>query len=180
MISEAIYIFVLLFLTSLAWFLGHAVGVRNKNKKPGGELAKHYFQGINYLLNEQPDQAIDVFIHSVEVTPQTLETHLSLGNLMRQKGEVDRAIRLHQNLVNRGSLEASLHCQALQELAKDYQSAGLLDRAENLCLELIDADETNLAALRLLQDIYQQEKEWFRAIDVVRKIGRCSTESVQQ
>ena len=166
MISEAIYIFVLLFLTSLAWFLGRAVGVRNKNKKPGGELAKHYFQGINYLLNEQPDQAIDVFIHSVEVTPQTLETHLSLGNLMRQKGEVDRAIRVHQNLLSRPSLNQQQIRQAHLELARDFLKAGLFDRAERLFLELVEdtTGDFRQQSLRHLVQIYRNEQEWEKAI----------------
>jgi lipopolysaccharide assembly protein B len=166
MMSEAIYIFLLLFLTLLAWFLGHSAGVRKRNKKPGGELTKHYFQGINYLLNEQPDQAIDVFIHSVEVTPQTLETHLSLGNLMRQKGEVDRAIRVHQNLLSRPSLNQQQVRQAHLELARDFLKAGLFDRAERLFLELVDdtAGDFRQQSLRHLVQIYRDEQEWEKAI----------------
>ncbi len=84
---------------------------------------------------------------------------------------------IHQNLVNKSTLSTELYSQALQELAFDYTSAGLLDRAENLCLELVDVDSRNIAALNLLRDIYQQEKEWFRAIDVARKIAACTRES---
>lgn len=166
MIPETIYIFLVLFLTLLAWFLGHSAGVRKRNKKPEGELTKHYFQGINYLLNEQPDQAIDIFIHSVEVTPQTLETHLSLGNLMRQKGEVDRAIRVHQNLLSRPSLNQHQIRQAHLELARDFLKAGLFDRAERLFLELVDDTSSDFRqqSLRHLVQIYRDEQEWEKAI----------------
>ena len=136
--SQGLYIGVLVLLALLAWFLGRVSGFRKAQKKPNAELAKHYFQGVNFLLNEQPDQAIDVFIRSVEVTPQTLETHLSLGNLMRQKGEVDRAIRVHQNLLSRPNLNPQQVRQAHLELAKDYLKAGLFDRAERLFLELVE------------------------------------------
>jgi len=132
--------------------------------------------GLNYILNEQPDEAIDIFMKLSELDESTFEVHLALGGLFRRRGEVDRAIRLHQNLVNKPSLSAELHAQALQELALDYMGAGLLDRAEDLCLELVDVDAKNISALNLLRDIYQQEKEWFRAIDLARKIAVCKKE----
>ncbi len=141
------------------------------------ELPQDYFKGLNYILDEQPDKAIDVFLKLSELDSNTLDLHLALGNLFRKRGEVDRAIRLHQGLVNQPSISTDLYKQALQELAQDYMSAGLLDRAENLCLELVDFDNRNLPALRLLRELYQQEKEWFRAIDVTRKIATCSEES---
>lgn len=140
-------------------------------------LPHDYYKGLNFILNEQPDKAIDVFMKLSELDDGTVEIHLALGSLFRRRGEVDRAIRLHQNLVNRSSLSTELYIQALQELAMDYMSAGLLDRAETLCLELVDVDAENSAALGLLQDIYQQEKEWFRAIDVTRKIASVTAKS---
>lgn len=150
---------------------------QKKAKHSSSNLPQDYYKGLNYILNEQPDKAIDVFMKLSELDDNTIEIHLALGSLFRRRGEVDRAIRLHQNLVNKSSLSAELYSQALQELALDYMSAGLLDRAENLCLELVDVDGRNIAAHRLLRDIYQQEKEWFRAIDVARKIAACVNES---
>ena len=144
---------------------------QKKAKQAIPNLPRDYYKGLNYILNEQPDKAIDIFMKLSELDDGTVEIHLALGSLFRRRGEVDRAIRLHQNLVNTPGLNAELYAQALQELAMDYMSAGLLDRAEDLCLELVDVDGENVSALRLLQDIYQQEKEWFRAIDVVRKIA---------
>lgn len=150
----------------VAWRLGRATALQQAQNKPGSELAKHYFQGVNFLLKEQPDQAIDVFIESVEVTPQTLETHLSLGNLMRQKGEVNRAIRVHQNLLSRPNLSPQQIRQAHLELAKDYLKAGLFDRAERLFLELVEDSLGDIReqSLRHLVQIYRSEQEWEKAI----------------
>ncbi len=101
-------------------------------------IPQDYFRGLNYLLNEQPDKAIDVFIKMAEVEDETIEVHLALGNLFRQRGEVDRAIRIHQDLINRSTLSGEQQRSVLFELASDYLSAGLLDRAEDLCQELIE------------------------------------------
>jgi lipopolysaccharide biosynthesis regulator YciM len=149
---------------------------QQQSSNPPYALPQDYYKGLNYILNEQPDKAIDLFLKLSELDTGTLEIHLALGSLFRRRGEVDRAIRLHQGLVNQPSLSNDLYIHALHELTLDYMSAGLLDRAENLCLELVDVDSRNLAALHLLQEIYQQEKEWFRAIEMARKISACSTE----
>ncbi len=140
--------------------------MRQPRKESTGELAKHYFQGINFLLNEQPDQSIDTFIRSVDVTPHTLETHLALGNLMRQRGEVDRAIRVHQNLLSRSSLNQQQLNQAHLELGRDFLKAGLLDRAERLFLDLVEDTSGNFReeSLRHLVQIYRDEQEWRKAI----------------
>ena len=103
------------------------------------DIRSDYFRGINYLLNEQPDKAIEAFIRVLEVDSETVETHLALGNLYRRRGEVDRAIRIHQNLIARPTLSLDQRNEALLELGHDYMSAGLLDRAENLFQELCTA-----------------------------------------
>ncbi len=130
-----------------------------------------YFQGINFLLNEQPDKAIEVFIRMLEVDSDTVETHLALGNLFRRRGEVDRAIRIHQNLIARPTLNKSQRSAALLELGQDYMRAGWLDRAESLFDELLEGGLHTLPALRHLLDIYQQEKEWEKAIAIAKRIG---------
>ena len=129
-----------------------------------------YYKGINYFLNEQPDKAIDVFIRMLELDSETVEPHLALGNLFRRRGEVDRAIRIHQNLIARPNLDKQQREQALLELGHDYLQAGLLDRAESLLEELVDRDQGNQPALRLLMRIYEQGKEWPNAIEAARKI----------
>jgi lipopolysaccharide biosynthesis regulator YciM len=134
-------------------------------------LGSEYIKGLNYLLNEQQDKAIDVFMRMLEVNSDTVETHLALGNLFRKRGEADRAIRIHQNLVARTNLSNEQRYDALLELAQDYMKAGLFDRAEGLFRELIDANVHVSNALPLLLDIYQQEKDWASAVTIAIQIG---------
>lgn len=141
------------------------------------DLPSAYFKGLNYLLNEQPDKAIELFIKVLEVNAETAETHLALGNLFRRRGEVERAIRVHQNLVAKPTLDPSQRAQALLELGQDYLKAGLFDRAENLFNELIDNREYSERALEYLLSIYQQEREWDAAIEVSKKLAKASGES---
>jgi lipopolysaccharide assembly protein B len=137
-----------------------------------------YFKGLNYLLNEQPDKAVDIFIKLLDVDSDTVETHLALGSLFRRRGEVDRSIRIHQNLIARPQLEKSYKIQALSALAQDYLRAGVLDRAEKLFLELVDLGEIDEQNLRFLLHIYQQEKDWDKAIDVATRLQKKSGQSV--
>lgn len=132
-------------------------------------LPRSYFQGLNFLLNEQPDKAIEAFLDAARVDPETIELHYALGNLFRRRGEVDRAIRVHQNLVERDGLTDEQRLHALSELGQDYLKAGLLDRAEDIFLKLRGTvrDEE---ALRALIEIYQQEKEWGKAITVAQAL----------
>jgi lipopolysaccharide biosynthesis regulator YciM len=134
------------------------------------DFSSDYFQGLNFLLNEQPDKAIEVFIRMLEVDSDTVETHLALGNLFRRRGEVDRAIRIHQNLIARPTLSKMQRSAALLELGQDYMRAGWLDRAESLFDELLENNLHAVPALRHLLDIYQQEKEWDKAITVARRL----------
>ena len=158
----------------LFWFAGYSRGKNSHLQNREGDLARHYFQGINFLLNEQPDQAIDTFIRSVEVTPHTLETHLALGNLMRQRGEIERAIRVHQNLLSRPNLNNVQSQQAYLELGRDFLKAGLLDRAERLFLELVEDQSSNFrqVSLQHLVQIYRGEQEWEKAIRAAGMMGK--------
>src|SRR5690554_723037 len=143
------------------WLIG-----RRRDSRPdsdGGKLHGEYFQGLNYLLNEQPDKAIEVFTRLVEVDSDTVETHLALGSLFRRRGEVDRAIRIHQNLIARPTLSRDQRAYAMLELGEDFMRAGLLDRAEHLFEQVAEVDTYVVPALRQLLTVYQQEKEWDRA-----------------
>jgi lipopolysaccharide biosynthesis regulator YciM len=140
-------------------------------------LADRYIQGLNYLLNEQQDKALEVFIEMVEVDSSTVETHLVLGSLFRRRGEVDRAIRIHQNLIARPNLERSQKILALLELGKDYMKAGLLDRAEGVFNELVILGPDSSEPYRRLREIYVQESEWDKAIETSRQFERFSKES---
>lgn len=143
-------------------------------------LSSDYFKGLNYLVNEQPDKAIECFVRMLEVDSDTVEIHLAVGNLFRQRGEVDRAIRIHQNLITRPTLSESQRAQALLELALDYMRAGLFDRAESLCQELIGMEAHAARALALLSDIFQQEKEWDQAIAVTRRFQDKTGQPMEQ
>ncbi len=145
------------------WFIARRDGDRRMRHRE--QLPKEYFKGLNYLISEQPDKAIEVFTRMVEVDSETVETHLALGNLFRRRGEVDRAIRIHQNLIARPTLSRELRAQALLELGGDYLRAGLLDRAESLFEQVIEFGVHIEEALRQLLVIYQQEKEWQKAIE---------------
>ena len=129
-----------------------------------------YFQGLNYLLNEEPDKAIDVFVQLLEVDSETVETHLALGNLFRRRGEVERAIRIHQNLIARPALTREQRAQALLELGVDYMRAGLFDRAENLFKELRETKLLLKPALGNLQQIYERERDWESCISVTAEL----------
>jgi lipopolysaccharide biosynthesis regulator YciM len=132
-------------------------------------LPRSYFKGLNFLLNEQPDKAIEAFIEVVKVDPETVDLHFALGSLFRRRGEYDRAIRMHQNLLERADLGADQKLQAQMELGQDYLKAGILDRAEDLFAKL---EKTNQAvvARRFLLQIYEQEKNWPRAIEMTKQV----------
>lgn len=141
-------------------------------------LPGDYIKGLNFLLNEQPDKALEVFVGMVDVDSETVETHLILGSLFRRRGEVDRAIRIHQNLIARPNLDAAQRENALLELGKDYMKAGLLDRAEGLFRELKALGSRSSEVHVHLRDLYEQEKEWEKAIEAAQQL-QVSSEQPQ-
>lgn len=130
-------------------------------------LPNAYFKGLNFLLNEQPDKAIDAFIEIVKMDPETADMHFALGNLFRRRGEIERAIRVHQNLLSRPDLPLEQQAQAKYELGMDYLKAGLLDRSEETFNGLVETSYA-VQARRALLEIFQREKEWTRAIEAAR------------
>ena len=132
-------------------------------------LPRSYFRGLNFLLNEQPDKAIEAFLEVVKVDPETVELHFALGSLFRRRGEYDRAIRMHQHLLERADLAAEQKTSALAELGHDYLKAGILDRAEEVFQKLEQSSQGG-AARRALLEIYEQEKAWPRAIEMTRQV----------
>jgi lipopolysaccharide biosynthesis regulator YciM len=126
-------------------------------------LPSSYFKGLNFLVNEQPDRAIDAFIEVVKLDPETIDLHFALGNLFRRRGETERAIRMHQNLLSRPDLPEEQRTHAMYELGQDYLKAGLLDRAEETFTSL-DTSSYSPDARRNLLEIFQLEKEWKKAI----------------
>src|SRR6185369_4778332 len=132
-------------------------------------LPLSYFRGLNLLLNEQPDKAIESFIEVVKVDPQTVDLHFALGSLFRRQGEIDRAIRMHQNLLDRSDLSADKRTTATYELAQDFHRAGLLDRAEELFTKL-NGTSFEHSALSHLISIYETEKDWQKAIVATKRM----------
>lgn len=154
------------------WWTAKRSMRKEKERLAASEIDSDYFRGLNYLINEQPDKAIDVFVRMLEVNSETVEMHLALGGLFRRRGEVDRAIRIHQNLIARQTLSSEQRSQALLALASDYMSAGLLDRAEGLFEELVESKKLLKPALTNLKTIYQHEKDWEKSLDVSRRLEK--------
>jgi lipopolysaccharide biosynthesis regulator YciM len=167
---DPIWLIVLLPLAAgSGWYFGHRNVVQVANHA-AGSLPAAYFRGLNFLLNEQHDKALDVLVGALESHGDTVEVQLALGTLFRRRGELERATTVHQNLVAREGLEPSYRLQALFELAQDYYKAGLLDRAENLLLQVRGGREMEESANQLLLQIYDQEKEWDRASSIARSL----------
>lgn len=172
---ELWYLVLLPLLFAAGWWLRGVDARQRSGEADGGPRA--YFRGINYLLNEQPDKAIDAFIEVVRLDPETIDLHFALGNLFRRRGEVDRAVRIHTHLLNRADLPARSRAEALAELGQDFLKGGLLDRAEDSFARLLDEPRHRVEALRALLRIYQMEREWGKAIEIARRLEREAGES---
>ncbi|GJJ05209.1 lipopolysaccharide assembly protein B [Duganella rhizosphaerae] len=142
-------------------------------------LPRGYFKGLNFLLNEQPDKAIDAFIEIVRMDPETADMHFALGNLFRRRGETERAIRVHQNLLSRPDLPQEQKEHAQYELGMDYLKAGLLDRAEETFNAMVSGQYA-VQARRALLEIFQREKEWPRAIEAALGLQESGAGSRQK
>ncbi len=134
------------------------------------QAPKAYFRGLNFLLNEQQDQAIDAFIEAVRNDPDTSELHFALGNLFRRRGEYERAVRVHEHLLSRGDLSKADRHRAQHALALDFLKAGLLDRAED-ALRKLEGTAHEAQALLALLSIYERTRDWAHATEIARKLG---------
>ncbi|MEF8792712.1 lipopolysaccharide assembly protein LapB [Thiohalorhabdus sp.] len=156
--------------------LGYLVGRWRDLEPETGDRSESgspaYFRGLYHLLNEQPDQAIDAFLDVARVEPETVDAHLALGNLFRRRGEVDRALRIHQNLIARPNLSRDQRDHAMYQLGLDYQKAGLLDRARQVFAELVEGNKEYLPALEALTEITEQERAWPEALKWRQEIAR--------
>ncbi len=166
-----------LLLVAAGWALGR-FGERDEDDENAAPINTEYLKGLNFLLNEQTDQALEHFLRMVRVDDKTIETHFALGSLFRRRGEVDRAIRIHQNIIARPDLAAEQRDQALLSLARDYLRAGLLDRAEKMFVQLSQGSRHQVEALEQLCRIYEQEREWQQAIDAGKKLEDLSGRSL--
>src|ERR1700761_1293292 len=169
-------------LSPTAWFLivtalvigilaGH-FGWGKRWPKAFGKLHPDYLTGLDYLVTEQPDRALDMFLKLMDTNAETVETHFALGALYRRRGEVERAIRIHQNLLARDALASEHREQALLALAQDYLRAGLLDRAERLLQQVSEVPRLRASALAALRGVYERQHEWAQALDTYRQVPR--------
>ena len=172
--TESTFILASIFiiLAATGWALGY-FGERD-DQPP---LNIDYLKGLNFLLNEQTDQAVEHFLKMVRVDNTTIETHFALGNLFRKRGEVNRAIRIHQNIIARPDISSEQRDQAFYSLAKDYHHAGLLDRAEVLFRRLSEDSLFQVESLYSLINIYEIEGEWEKCIDCTKKLAKVRKKS---
>ena len=166
----------LLLLAALA--IGFFLGRREprSGRADQQEAIRDYYQGLNFLLGERPELGVDRFIQAMEVNDESIGVHLALASVVRRRGEVDKAIRIHQNLLASPTLTETNQHSVEYELARDYHVAGLLDRAEGLLTTIVSRRDAQLKpALELLVDLYEQEREWQKAIDVIRRAGSTAS-----
>ncbi len=157
----------------IGWLLGRWRPLARTSAQPRvDEFSQRYAKGLNYLLADDSDKAIEIFTDLIEVNRDTIEIHIALGNLFRSKGEVDRAIKVHQNLLARPNLTRQQRHTAIAELASDYLKAGLLDRAEKLYREMIEIDANAPEAWQRLLDLYVAEKSWDEAVECAEALYR--------
>ncbi|NCP63207.1 MAG: lipopolysaccharide assembly protein LapB [Paraglaciecola sp.] len=158
------------------WVMGRN-SVRQAQRKQSSILSKHYYRGLNFLLSDEPDKAVDTLIKMIDLDSDTVETHIAMGKFFRHRGELDRAIRVHQNLVSKEEISASQRESALKELGRDYVLAGFLERAENAFLQLLNSEKHFLEAQTQLFNIYQTTKEWGRAIELAENMINAGGDS---
>jgi len=147
-------------------FLWLLFRTKQTHKQQQSTLSSEYFKGLNYLLNDEQGKALDIFVKLVETNWDTIDTHFTLGKIYRKNGEMDKAIKIHQGLIARPSLPDQYRSKILLELGYDYLGAGWFDRAEGLFKEVLIQDPKSQEARHNLILIYQQEKDWFKAIDI--------------
>ena len=163
----------LFLLLPVAYLFGWLKGRGHHNSSyqdPSQTLSSDYFKGLNYLLSDQQDRALPVFLQLVQVDNDTIETHLAIATIYRRRGDYDKAIEIHQNLIAKPSLSAKYRSKALLELGRDYLTAGLFDRAEGLFDDVIKNGFYDQEAYEFKLTIYQQEKDWLEAVNVAKTL----------
>ena len=157
------------------WYMGRRSAQQSK-QDDASRLSRDYVAGVNFLLSNQQDKAVDLFLDMPKEDTGTVEAHLTLGNLFRSRGEVDRAIRIHQSLMESASLTYDQRLLAVQQLGRDYMAAGLYDRAEDMFKQLVDETDFRLGALQQLLQIYQATSDWQSAIEVAERLVKLGKE----
>lgn len=151
-----------------SWIMGRN-SLRSAQRKQASIMSNHYYKGLNFLLSDEPDKAVDTFIKMISVNNDTIETHIAMGNFFRHRGELDRAIRVHQNLISRDEINQTQEALALVELGTDYLLAGFLERAEGVFIQLLENEKHFGVAQQKLFSIYQVTKEWNKAVELASR-----------
>ncbi|MBN3263761.1 lipopolysaccharide assembly protein LapB [Pectobacterium brasiliense] len=160
------------------WYMGRRSAQQDKEQE-SNRLSREYVTGVNFLLSNQQDKAVELFLDMLKDDSNTFEAHLTLGNLFRSRGEVDRAIRIHQALTESASLTFEQRLLAVQQLGRDYMAAGLYDRAEESFNQLVDEEDFRRSALQQLLQIYQATSDWSAAIDVAEKLVKMGKDQLR-
>ncbi len=158
------------------WYMGRRSSQQDKQEN-ANRLSREYVAGVNFLLSNQQDKAVDLFLEMLKEDSSTVEAHLTLGNLFRSRGEVDRAIRIHQSLMESASLTFEQRLLAVQQLGRDYMAAGLYDRAEDMFNQLVKEQDYQLFALEQLLVIHQATSDWQNAIDVAERLVKLGKDN---
>lgn len=183
MLSDYLLIVPLFLAVGAGWWLGRSQARPTPmDDRPGADLSREYFIGLDHLINENTDEAIESFIRALEINSDTIPAHLALAKLFRRKGEVDRAVAIHQKLLARPDLSSADFLRIQMALARDYDALGLLDRAENLLLDIIHhaaEGEARRNALCLLIKLYEKEREWAQALGAARQLNNADRVAIQ-
>ncbi|MBF0588874.1 MAG: tetratricopeptide repeat protein [Magnetococcales bacterium] len=159
--------------------LGHQMGRALERERSEEEQRRHesgfYLRGLNFLISDEPDRAIEEFIQVVRLNSETVEIYLSLGNLFRARGEVGRAIRIHENIIARPNLPESFRVGALFSLAEDYRQGGFLDRAVEAYRKVLEVDPHHSKSLSALQSLHEDEGRWDRALRALKRLEKASS-----
>ncbi|MBN3133410.1 lipopolysaccharide assembly protein LapB [Pectobacterium brasiliense] len=160
------------------WYMGRRSAQQDKEQE-SNRLSREYVTGVNFLLSNQQDKAVELFLDMLKDDSNTFEAHLTLGNLFRSRGEVDRAIRIHQALTESASLTFEQRLLAVQQLGRDYMAAGLYDRAEESFNQLVDEEDFRRSALQQLLQIHQATSDWTTAIEVAEKLVKMGKDQLR-
>ena len=156
----------------LGWLIGRRIERRGEAVSRQGDVA--FFKGIQYILSNDHDQAIEQFTKSVQVNSDTIETYVALGNLYRSRGDIDRAIRIRQSIIVRPNIDEEIKIQAMSDLGLDYRKGGFLNWALENFLKVLDKQPSNLDVLEHVEKIYEELRDWENAFTIRQKIGRLT------
>ena len=178
-LNNALLLVLLVLAVAAGWMLGRG-GLRMDGAERA-QLPSQYYRGFNFLLDGEEDDAVDAFTEALAVNEDTLDTHIALGSVLRKRGEVDRAIRIHQNLLKRPQLTAVQLHQSHLELARDFIAAGLYDRAEQLLSDLaVQSTEFSATAQRHLLDVHEAQRDWVAATAIADQLIAQAGEGVSR